>query len=371
MIKKKMLEVVAALIWQGNRFMACKRPPDKARGLLWEFVGGKVEPGETKQQALVRECKEELDIEVCAGSPVMEVTHEYPDVVVHLSLFESYILKGEPKLLEHCDLQWITVEQVDSFQFCPADQVILDWLKKTKAENLSLQEREIRAGLFSMQDLEYKKFLGGLIPSVEESRIIGVRMPDLKRMAQNLESEINAEQFLKRLPHRYYEETTLHGLMIAREKSFDKLIQELNEFLPFIDNWATCDSIRPGVLKKHPQRLMQFITVWLNSGHEYTVRFGLEMLMTYYLDDEFKEEYLDLAAQVTQNDYYVKMMQAWLFATALAKQWDAALPYLQNGQLNSWVHNKTIQKAIESRRISQDKKIYLKTLKIKSKEEEG
>lgn len=364
----KAVQVVAALIWQGDRFMACQRPAHKARGLLWEFVGGKIEPGETGPKALARECREELDIQVSVGSPVMTVTHQYPDMTVELTLYESYILNGEPKLLEHCDLRWITVDEIDDYPFCPADEVILDWLKKNRGRPLTPAESLVRARLFALSEPEYGDFHSRLMPNIPRRQVIGVRLPLIKKLAKELAKTPQAEEFCAALPHRYYEENNLHGLLAAEIRQPEQLFAELERFLPFVDNWATCDSIRPVLFKKHPAQLMDKIKHWLCSEHPYTVRFGLEMLMTYYLDETFEPWQLELAASVKREEYYVRMMQAWYFATALAKQWDAALPYIENRRLGVWVHNKTIQKSAESFRVPPEHKEILKKLKIQTKE---
>lgn len=365
MTNENAVRVVAALIWRKDRFMACQRPEHKARGLLWEFVGGKIEPGETGQQALRRECREELDISVSVGSPVMTVTHEYPDLTVELTLYESYILEGEPKLLEHQKLRWITVDEIDELDFCPADEVILDWLKNNRSRPLTDAESAVRAKLFALSEPEYGDFHSRLMPNIPREQVIGVRLPLIKKLAKEMAGTEQAKEFCNALPHRYYEENNLHGLLVAGIRRQQELFAELDRFLPFVDNWATCDSVRPVLFKKHPEQLMNAIRCWTHSEQPYTVRFGLEMLMTYYLDEAFCPEQLELAAQVHSDEYYVQMMQAWYFATALAKQWDAALPYLEEHRLNEWVHNKTIQKSVESLRISPEHKQLLKKLKIK------
>lgn len=361
--ERNIVRVVAALIWQNGRFLACQRPPHKARGLLWEFVGGKVEPGETKQQALIRECQEELAITVAVASPVMSVKHEYPDITIELTLFEARILKGEPQLLEHCDLRWLTANEIDEYPFCPADVEILDWLKAKSQAPVSAAEKEIEARLKDMRDEAYQKFHSALIPNVAPEQVLGVRMPLIRSCAKELFKTPTAEEFLKILPHRYYEENNLHGLLISQIRDLELLFEELDRFLPYVDNWATCDAIRPIAFKKRPERLMEKIQEWIVSDSTYTVRFALEMLMTYYLDEGFEPEHLELAAQVPCGDYYVDMMAAWYFATALAKQWDSAFPLIKQNRLSDWVHNKTIQKAIESLRITPEQKEILRSLK--------
>ncbi len=221
----------------------------------------------------------------------------------------------------------------------------------------------IQKQLFDLQDQQYKAFHEKLIPNVDSSLVIGVRTPALRNFSGSL-SEKQAAAFIKQLPHKYYEENNLHAFLIEQIKDFDECISALNKFLPYVDNWATCDMLRPKVFKRHLPELLEQIKIWIESEDTYTIRFGLEMLMCYYLDDEFKTEYLELAASIKSQEYYVKMMVAWFFATALAKQYDAAIVFVENKMLDKWVHNKIIQKAAESCRITSELKSYLKSLKI-------
>lgn len=225
--------------------------------------------------------------------------------------------------------------------------------------------QSIREQLFELKDEKYKEFHKKLIPTVDENTVIGIRTPVLRKFAKELSAKPEAETFLKALPHRYYEENNLHGFLIEREKDYDKCISLLDEFLPYVDNWATCDLIRPKVFAKHKGELIEKIKEWMASDRTYTIRFGMEMLMTHYLDGDFKPEYLDMVAGVRSEEYYVNMMIAWFFATALAKQYEAALPYIKKQRMDRWTHNKAIQKAIESYRISPEQKQYLRSLKIK------
>lgn len=223
---------------------------------------------------------------------------------------------------------------------------------------------EIQTNLFAMQDLKYKAFHSKLIPNINPELVIGVRTPELRSFAKTLDKD-KKKIFMAELPHKYYEENNLHAFLIEQIKDFYECISALNDFLPFVDNWATCDMMRPKILKTNMLQLFEQIKLWINSTDTYTVRFGLEMLMCYYLDDEFKTEYLDLAASVRSEEYYIKMMVAWFFATALAKQYDAAIDYIENKTLDKWVHNKAIQKSVESYRITKEQKDYLKSLKFK------
>ena len=224
---------------------------------------------------------------------------------------------------------------------------------------------KIQKELFSRQDKEYMKFLSKLTPNVSEDTIIGVRIPEIRKLAKKLVKNNEYEDFLKELPHKYYDENLLHGAIISENKDFENCIELLNSFLPFVDNWAVCDTISPKIFKKHKKELIEKIKEWSQSDKTYTCRFGVEMLMTHFLDEDFKKEYLEMVANIHSEEYYVKMVVAWFFATALAKQWDYAVIYLENNRLDVWVHNKTIQKARESLRILEDKKGYLKGLKRK------
>ena len=228
---------------------------------------------------------------------------------------------------------------------------------------------EIQKELFSLQDKEYMKFLSKLTPNVSEDTIIGVRIPEIRKLAKKLVKNNEYEDFLKELPHKYYDENLLHGAIISENKDFENCIELLNSFLPFVDNWAVCDTISPKIFKKHKKELIEKIKEWSQSDKTYTCRFGVEMLMTHFLDKDFKKEYLEIVANIHSEEYYVKMVIAWFFATALTKQWDYAVIYLEDNRLDVWVHNKTIQKARESLRILEDKKGYLKGLKRKKEGE--
>lgn len=218
---------------------------------------------------------------------------------------------------------------------------------------------EIVKELFKLQDLGYKAFQGRLMPTVEPSAIIGVRTPLLRALAKRLGGEGKA--FLEELPHRYYEENNLHAFMINETADFERCLAQVEAFLPHIDNWATCDGLRPKCFRNNRERLVPAIRRWLAAEHPYTVRFGIEMLMVHYLDEDFFIESLAWVAAVRSEEYYVKMMVAWYFATALAKRWAEALPYLD--RLPEWVRRKTVQKAIESDRITPEQKEYLRGVK--------
>lgn len=225
---------------------------------------------------------------------------------------------------------------------------------------------EIRARLFALQDTTYQAFNAKLLPTLPPESIIGVRVPLLRKLAAEYRGTETAAAFLSALPHQYCEENHLHGLLICGLRGYEETVAALETFLPYVDNWATCDLMSPRAFRSHPDALPGQLRRWLDSDHPYTVRFALGMLMQLYLDDFFTPQWLDWAAGVTSDEYYVNMMVAWYFATALAKQPEATLPVLEENRLSPWVHNKTIQKAIESYRISPEQKAYLRTLRRKA-----
>lgn len=222
---------------------------------------------------------------------------------------------------------------------------------------------DIQKKLFSLKDEDYKKFHSKLIPSINPELIIGIRTPVLRKFAKDFSKAPEAEAFINHLPHKYYEENNLHAFVLEYITDFDKLITETERFLPHIDNWATCDMFMPKILKKHTDILLEKIQYWLSSDDTYTVRFAIGLLMKLYLDENFKPEYLDWVASLHSEEYYINMMIAWFFATALAKQYTFAITYITEKRLTDFVHNKTIQKAFESNRIPNDTKKYLKQLK--------
>ena len=223
----------------------------------------------------------------------------------------------------------------------------------------------IQEALLALQDKTYQAFQRKLVPTVAPERVIGVRVPALRKLARTWKGTAEAAAFLTRLPHCYYDEDCLHGLLLCEEKDYDATVAELERFLPYVDNWAVCDLMAPRAFRTLPPALPEQARVWMNSTHPYTIRFGTGVLLRCYLDEAFRPEYLEWAAAVRSDEYYVNMMTAWYFATALAKQYSAALPYLLENQLEPWVHNKTIQKAVESYRITPEQKQYLRTLKRK------
>ena len=221
----------------------------------------------------------------------------------------------------------------------------------------------IEKELFELQDIKYRDFHSRLMPTIDKERIIGVRVPILRKYAKSLAKSHKRDAFLSELPHRYYEENNVHAFVIETIKDYDTAMCETEKFLPYIDNWATCDMFSPKVFAMNTDRLLVKIREWLNSELTYTVRYGIGMLMRYFLDDEFKSEYLKLVAHIKSDEYYVNMMRAWYFATALSKRYDEILPYIAENRLDDWTHNMTIKKAIESNRINTETKKYLRTLK--------
>lgn len=221
---------------------------------------------------------------------------------------------------------------------------------------------EIINELKSLQDFKYRDFQAKLIPNIDKSTIIGVRMPDLRKLAKKID-EKQAQIFMEDLPHTYYEENMLHSILISNMKNYDDCVDHLERFLPFVDNWAVSDCISPKIFTKNTDKLIGKIKLWAKSSHTYTVRVAICLLMKYFLDEKFKVEYLNVATQIKSEEYYVNMMVAWFFATALAKQWDDVIFVLEDNLLDEWTHNKTIQKARESFRITPEQKQYLNSLK--------
>ena len=224
---------------------------------------------------------------------------------------------------------------------------------------------EIRVELFKMQDMDYRDFNSKLIPTVDKESMIGIRTPDLRKYAKQLGKSSDVIEFLQTLPHKYFDENQLHAFIISEINDFKNCIDEINRFLPYIDNWATCDQLSPKVFKKYHNELFEYIKDWLKSDKVYTLRFGIGMLMEHFLDEDFDILYPETVSNIRSDEYYINMMIAWYFATALAKQYESVIPFIENNSLDIWTHNKAIQKAVESLRISDEKKEYLKSLKIK------
>lgn len=225
-------------------------------------------------------------------------------------------------------------------------------------------EKNIQKTLFELQDPKYKDFQAKLIPNLNIDKIIGVRTPILRKYATDLSKTEEGKNFLKILPHKYYDEYNLHGFLIEKCKDFDEAIRLIEEFLPYIDNWATCDIVSPKVLKKNLPELLKRIENWVASRHPWTVRFGIGLLMRYFLDENFDIRFPKMLSKIKSDEYYVKMMIAWYFATALAKQPDRIMPYFEKQILEPWVHNKAIQKSLESFRIKEETKVLLRKMRV-------
>ena len=219
---------------------------------------------------------------------------------------------------------------------------------------------KLQKQLFELQDLKYRDFHSKLMPETDKETVIGIRTPVLRKFAKEFAGTSEAEAFLRQLPHRYYEENNLHMMLITGIKDYEKCMEEVQRFLPYIDNWATCDYPAPKCFARHKDQVLEEAKRWISSGETYVIRYGIGVLMRLFLDEDFSPEYLEMAAAVQSQEYYVNMMIAWYFATALAKQWDATVPYIEQHKLSDWVHKKTIQKAVESYRITPEQKEYLK-----------
>ena len=220
--------------------------------------------------------------------------------------------------------------------------------------------KEIKRKLFTLQDIKYRDFHSKLMPDTDKETVIGIRVPVLRKFAKSIAGTELADRFIEELPHHYYEENNLHMMLITGIKDYEECLLEIERFLPYIDNWATCDFPAPKCFADHKEELLPVIKNWIASVKTYTIRYGIGMLMRLYLDEDFDPEYVELVAGVKSDEYYVNMMIAWYMATALAKQWDAVIPYIEKHRLSDWVHRKTIQKAVESYRITDEQKDYLK-----------
>ena len=232
-------------------------------------------------------------------------------------------------------------------------------------QSVSGAAETVRGRLFALRDETNAAFMARLVPTLPPESVLGVRMPDCRALAKELCRMPDIGEFLTDLPHRYLDENNLHALILNEEKDCAAAVAAIDAFLPYVDNWATCDALRPKAFKKHPSALPDECRRWMRSGATYTVRFGIEMLMTHYLDADFRPEYLEEVSIIKSKEYYVSMMIAWYFATALAKQYEAAISYIEQRRLDQWTHNKTIRKAIESCRITEERKAYLRTLTIR------
>ena len=227
-----------------------------------------------------------------------------------------------------------------------------------------MNKTDLHEKLYSLQDLKYRDMQIKIIPTIDPESVIGVRTPELKNIAKDILKEGDYRGFLEELPHKYFEENQLHAFIISGIKDPNECMEELEKFLPYVDNWATCDQMSPKIFKKHKDMLLEHIKEWIDSEKTYTVRFGVGMLMKHFLDDVFDPLYPELVAKLRSEEYYVNMMIAWYFATALAKQYESILPFIEEKRLDDWTHNKAIQKSLESRRITEEQKLYLKSLKV-------
>ena len=223
---------------------------------------------------------------------------------------------------------------------------------------------EIRERLFQLQDEKYRDFQSKLIPNLEASVMIGVRTPELRKLSREMVRRENIGEFLDALPHRYFDESQLHAFILSEIRDYDRCVEAVCRFLPYVDNWATCDQMSPKVFRRKRQALLPHIREWIDSGKTYTVRFGIGMLMSHFLDEGFDQTYAETVASIRSEEYYVNMMIAWYFATALVGHYEEILPFLEEKRLDPWTHNKAIQKAIESYRITEEQKAYLRTLRI-------
>ena len=220
---------------------------------------------------------------------------------------------------------------------------------------------KIQNDLFNMRDEKFAQFNASLIPTTESKKVIGVRTPDLRKYAKTIS---DSDKFLSELPHKYFEENQIHTFILSDIRDIEKCINLIDVFLPYVDNWATCDQLIPKIFTKKLDILLPYIRKWIKSNHTYTVRFAIGLLMRFYLGEKFNSSYADMVIKVKSNEYYINMMRAWYFATALAKNWNDVIGIIENKKLDTWTHNKTIQKATESYRITDKQKEYLRELKI-------
>ncbi len=219
--------------------------------------------------------------------------------------------------------------------------------------------------LFMLQDNDYRYFTAKSIPNINIDKIIGVRIPEIRKLAREIKDETYITEFLLELPHKYQEENLLHGIILSKYKDIDLLLEELDKFLKYADNWAVTDIISPKIFKKYPDKVYEYIKKWINSKEEYKIRFGVVSLLQFYLDDNFRIDELTLIKNINYDSYYVKMAIAWYYSFALIKQYDKVIGIFENKELDKWIHNKSIQKATESYRISDERKEYLRSLKVR------
>lgn len=340
--------------------------------LKWECVGGSVVAGENSIQGAIREVKEEVGIDLSPEEGRLvysEIRKEKNDIRdIWIFNFDGAIELEKAVTDEVAQSYWMKPEKIrrllESGEMVQSLSYFEEKIQGVRPEPFSTAEK-IRARLFFLQDRKYGDFHAKLIPDLEREKIIGVRTPALRKLAKELAKKPEAQEFLAALPHSCYEENNLHGFLVETVKDFDDCLRRLEQFLPYVDNWATCDQVSPKALGKQKEKLLEAVRRWLASERTYTIRYGVNMLMTFFLEEEFKPEQPEWVAEIRSKEYYVQMAVAWYFATVLAKQYEAVIPFLENGRLDPWVHNKTIQKARESYRITEEQKEYLKTLKRK------
>lgn len=347
------VRVAAAIIRRDGRILICQRPENKARGGLWEFPGGKLEYGETAEDALVRECREELGVDVKPKSLFLESFYDYPDISVRLSFLNSSLQDGEPRLLEHAAIKWVRPEELSEYDFCPADSGIVTRL---------VPGQGLIGGLTENADKEYAAFQSELIPGVDPDLVLGVRLPVMRKLARSFKGSDAAERFMFSLPHTYYDENMLHAILLSEIKDYDRAVYELSAFLPYVDNWAVCDTLRPKAFIKHRAELWELIPAYLASKHEYTVRFGVEMLKVHFLDEEYGLRAMELACSVKRDEYYIKMMKAWFFADAAIKRWDEAIGFIKSGFGDAELLKMTVRKCLDSFRIPEERKEIIRNI---------
>ena len=352
-------------------FLLTKRHPEKdLYPGFWEATcGGSAVKGEDPITSARRELLEETGIK---ADDFYLVEHSFSDR--SHSMYYSFLT------IVDCDKDSIVLQENETVDYRWVDNKGLlehidsDLSIKTREERFSCYtdafrvsdlNGEIRTVLFSSQDLDYRKLQKKTIPNLDIEAIIGVRTPILRNLAKQFAKADDIDKFLNDVPHRFFDEDQLHAFIISGMKDYDKCVCELNKFLPYVNNWATCDQMSPKIFGKHHKELTGEIKKWLKSDKTYTIRFGIGMLMEHFLKEDFNIKYAETVAKIRSDEYYINMMIAWYFATALAFQYDSILPFIENNKLDKWTHNKTIQKAIESYRITDDQKTYLRSLKIK------
>lgn len=350
--KQLLTRVSAAIVRRGGRILIAKRPQSKARAGLWEFIGGKLEEGETGEEALKREFREETGAFLTVGPLFTEVGHAYSDINVRISFYEARITGGEPEALEHEALAWASPDELDNYEFCPADAAVVKLLKGAGI----LKER-----ILALADPGYRAFTAPLVPTVDPETMIGVRIPKLRALAKEFRNTAEAQKFMESLPHGLFEENMLHALLINEEKDFDKAAALLDRFLPFVNNWAVCDTLIPKAFCGREADLLAFARERLGAEHEYTVRLALGVMKRGLLSGEEAEEALTLAASVKREEYYIRMMQAWLFAEALGKCPEKAIAVMESAELDPEVVRMTVRKCSDSRRVSPEVKNYIKS----------